>query len=259
MIEVWWLLALGVVGAAIVGVARSARASTPPQGDEHAPASTTSVPPPAAPTGPAPTVNGTRAGDGAVSAGGIYHTAPEDAELDPTGWVRTAVGEVTALPLRDRRTGLFARLTYRDAVAAAKLLGAELLSEREQDAIALEGVMLDPCTLPPTAQMASAEWAQREDRCIADQLLALSWDRVSPVNNAGKDWVRGAPPGRALNRGWYAKTGPDGRPRVDPKTGHFVGGRPGPGVRLIQTTGGAHNDTHTDYSQLTRLIRREAA
>lgn len=248
----WVVLALGVLGVAAIGLARQAFASSPDAPKKSAadspPASTSpnaSSVPPAAQKPPA--------GPSAVPPG-VYHTAPEDAELDASGWVGTAIGEVTALPLRDRRTGLFARLTYRDALAAAKLLGGELLSEREQDAIALEGVMLDPCTLPPTSQMASLEWAQREDACIAAQLSAQAWDRASPVSNAGKDWIKGAAPGRALNRGWYAAIGPDGRPRIDPKAGHYVGARP-PHARLIQTTGGAHNDGHTDYSQLTRLRR----
>lgn len=253
----WIVVALGVLGVVGLGLARSARASQQ-SGDDGAPATPATTSPNASSVPPsAPTTTAAKPPSGPSTVGsGVYHTAPEDAELDPTGWVSTAVGEVTALPLRDRRTGLFARLTYRDAVAAAKLLGGELLSEREQDAIALEGVMLDPCTLPPTAQMASVEWAQRHDRCLTDQLHAIAWDRASPVNNAGKDWIRGAAPGRALNRGWYAERAPNGQPRI--ADGHFKGGRP-PAARLIQTTGGAHNDGHTDYSQLTRLVRREAA
>lgn len=252
-------LVLGVLGIAALGYARSALAAARGTGESE-PASSSSPTSPKAgnvapPTPSAPKPAPLATGPSVVSSG-TYHTAPDDAELDPSGWVSTAVGEVTALPLRDRTTGLFARLTYRDAIAAAARLGGSLLSEAEQDAIALEGVMLDPCTLPPTAQMASIEWAQREDACIKAQLSAQGWDGRSPVSNAGKDWIRGAPPGRALNRGWYAER--DGRGNPVLADGHIKGGRP-PNARLIQTTGGAHNDGHTDYSQLTRLIRREGA
>ncbi len=185
---------------------------------------------------------------GAIAPGedrGIYSTHPDDAELDTSGKVSTSVGTVTALPLRDRKTGLFARLTYHDALTAAARLGGQLLSESEQDAIAKEGTILDPVILPPTSSMGSLAWARREDAGIQTQLSAKGWDGSSPVTNAGKDWIRGAAAGKAINRGWYVNAAGAGTP---PPAGH-----------LIQTTGGAHNDAHTDYSQLTRLIFSEAA
>ena len=81
--------------------------------------------------------------------------------------------------------------------------------------------------------MSSLEWANAEDACINKQLDALHFDAYTIVNNAGKDWIRGAPAGRAINRGWYDKSSKYG---------------------MIQTTGTAHDDGHTDYSQLTRIV-----
>jgi hypothetical protein len=170
---------------------------------------------------------------------GIYQTHPDDAELDPTGNVAAGGVLVTALPLRDRKTGLFARLTYADALIVAARLGASLLTAEIQDAIARAGIVLDPCTLPPTSSMRSLAWAQHEDACITAQLAARGYDGSKPVTVA-KDYLADAPAGHGRIRGWFVLSGTN------------KGAAPPEGVP-IQPDSSAHDPQWNDYSQLLRL------
>lgn len=169
---------------------------------------------------------------------GIYETPPEAAIIHPCGWVdwtlpNGRVIKVTCLPLLDVRTGLFARLRYRFAAIVAKREGAQLMSEEIADDLAARGFRLKPCILPPTSAMASKEWAEKHDACVKAQLER--WDGRSATANIGKHWLRGAAPGRALNYGWHDSAAPNGR--------------------MWQSRGTRHDDMHTDYSQLTYLVK----
>lgn len=160
--------------------------------------------------------------------------------------------EVTRLPLWDAKHGVFARLTYRDALAAAQAHGARLGSTTEYDKLHAAGFEPTPCIGGLTAAeksaakaagiserdafgagMVSLEWARRHDACLFKKLA--TWDGQKPVSNAGKQWIGGAPAGRALNYGWYSTAAPNGR--------------------MWQGLGKVHDDAHHDYSQLTMLWR----
>lgn len=182
--------------------------------------------------------------------GTAYTTAPEEAEVwtlgeptegelanDPQAAERAkrlstvALGgkRFTAYPLRSTVSGGFARLTYRDAGRVAKRLGARLPTEAEVRMWdSAPGVKhLSPCTQPAGPLMATREAADKHDACV----LAQVGDWRGPISGAGKHWIAGAPPGRALNFGWKRADG-----------------------SYIQTLGNAHNDLHTDYSQTTILV-----
>lgn len=178
----------------------------------------------------------------------VYSTPPDYAVLsDPGGWVDFRGMQVTALPLTDSRTGLFARLRYEDAKEVARRLGAQLLEEKDfahihEAAKTGEALEIKPVTLvaslADTLHMASLSFAKKHDARVHDQLSAANYDGSKPVSNVGKYWLEGG-----YNFGWYD----------DAATGRDVDGN-----HLIQSKGGAHIDangknTHIDYSQLTML------
>lgn len=161
----------------------------------------------------------------------IHKTAPHDAAVHESGWIRIGDVEVTALPLVDlSHPGMFARLTYRDANEVAKREGAQLLDKSLVDLVWMKGTQLRPVILKPTVEMASLAWCREHDAKVWAQLTG--WDEKTPVANAGKDWLRGAKPGRAMNYGWLQSDG-----------------------KAIQPAAQAHDEHHVDYSQLTRLVR----
>ncbi len=167
------------------------------------------------------------------------YTTPLAAAVPKAGFVSWQGMVITPLPLLDVETGLFARLRYRDAVKVAQGYGARLLSVEEADKLFAESPFkLAPCILPPTAMMASREWAEKHDACVREQLERLNWDGHTPVANVGKHWIRGAAAGRALNYGWHDSKAPNGR--------------------IWQSLGTRHDDAHTDYSQLTYLVKEIA-
>ncbi|MGL4442671.1 MAG: hypothetical protein ACRCU1_03530 [Alsobacter sp.] len=165
----------------------------------------------------------------------IYTTAVGSAQVHPSGWLPFGDGlEITAAPLIDAdEAGLFARLTYRDALAVAGAMGARLLSLTEHDKLWRTGRRLMPIIKTPGQDMASLEYARQHDAELFEQLK--SWDGKAPLANAGKMWVMGAAAGRALNYGWWDAKAPNGL--------------------MWQTLGTRHDDGHTDYSQLTMLVR----
>lgn len=164
---------------------------------------------------------------------GAYIT-PLDA-LSPPAWLPLAPGAaITAEPLRDARTGLYARLGYRSALAAARAAGATLPTPDDIEALhalAVRGgaVELPPVTLPTlamvratgyegpaegedyadaaqrlrVASMRSEAWCRLHDAAVAGALAAARWDGARPVAGAGKHWVAGAPSGRAYLMGWW--------------------------------------------------------
>lgn len=181
-----------------------------------------------------------------------HRTAAVDAVVHPTGWAPFAPGlEVTRLPLVDRRVSLpdgrpvFARLTYRDALAVAAIFGARLPTAAEMDQLHLESIVLAPCTLPAGREMISLAYSEEHDAVVWAQLE--QWDRHSPVAGAGKHWIAGAPAGRAYLMGWWVE-------HVE----RYSQVRRGPGWIQVPSppgSAGPHDDQHHDYGTTTLLVR----
>lgn len=165
----------------------------------------------------------------------VYRTPLVAVRLHPSGLVRLPSGvRVSALPLIDTDTGLFARLSYYDLLEWAKLNGYRMLRRNDVDEYHRVGLFTAPCTLVHSsadfAKMQSVEYARKHDDCFWAQLAKLPWDGSRPVL-VGKDYIEGAPPGRQLEYGWLRA----------------------PGGRVIQSPGTAHEANYTDYSQLSRV------
>lgn len=197
-----------------------------------------------------------------------YSTPPEAAVLSPNGgWVNFRGMTVTALPLTDSRTGLFARLKYEDALQTAKNYGADILTDEDLMAIhegakTGESLEIDPFVRlplkPPVrypgetdrqyggrimAPMGSLHWAKIHDAEVHDRLAAMGFQGDRPVSNIGKYWIPGG-----FNFGWYQK-GATGRDKHQNE--------------IVQSKGGEHiingKNDQIDYSQLTMLKKRGAA
>lgn len=170
----------------------------------------------------------------------VFRTLAADAR--PVGVAR--VGEVwlTVLPLVDRTSGLFARLSWASAKARAVALGGRLPSPADLDAGLAAGLLLHPVTLPTPemiprgmtdqeareALMMGREWCTVHDNRVRRQLADLGLDGRQHVASAGKHWVEGSdargaypPPGWAALYGWFRSRRPgdvwqslnDGRPK----------------------------------------------
>jgi len=199
-----------------------------------------------------------------------YVSDPADAVV--TAWAPLAGTGLlaTAEPLRDARTGLYARFTDREALEALARLGCRLPTGGEVDAIrddALSrgGCLLTPVTLPDgdmlraagisqanqaavaaflNANMASEAWCREHDRRVAAQLAALGWDGTRPAMNAGKWYIGGAPAGRAWLQGWWLLA-------TKLVAAHYIqAGHEAPGAQ------GPHGDMGSrDYGTLTMAVR----
>lgn len=177
-----------------------------------------------------------------------FRTPPSET-LVGSGWVEFNGLEYTRLPLVDRRNSLFARLTYRDAVEAAKLHGGRLPTKAEAKAIWDKGNRVEAKGLVRGGAQAKADisrmqtlgFARRYDEDIWQQLKALGtrWRDDAPTANVGKWWVYGAPPGRAWLYGWWSNDKPI---QSGPPEGQ-------PAYR------GPHDDSHFDYGTLTYVVR----
>lgn len=164
----------------------------------------------------------------------IYLSDLDRVDLHPSGWIHWQDLEITAAPLIDTsHLQLFARLTYDGAIEIARRWGARLLTQREHDEVWDHGYRLQPVIMPPGPEMASLDYALRHDARVLAQLDG--WDGSSPLANAGKQWVAGAPPGRSWNYGWWDPRAPNGI--------------------MWQRLGAAHDRRHSDYSQLSMLVR----
>lgn len=243
------VLGLAVTAAFVAHARRARAAENSPKGGPG------DSPHPAPPrTGPA-APSATPAAPAAPATGSSLVYRSPGGSVSPRGWVPLpgAEGrEVTAEPLLDPSGATrYARLGYRAASELAAQLGARLPTETEAKALHAGGVLLEPCTLPgsrmaevaavhrergwpsPVAgdrRMGSLEWARIHDDCVAAQ-IAKAGAEGSAFANAGKLWLKGAKPGKAINFGWL-------------QNGKF-----------IQNPGGVHDDQHTDYSQLITLVR----
>lgn len=172
-----------------------------------------------------------------------YVTRPADAALASAGgdgWLPLPSGVlVTRLPLLDASTGLYARLTYRDAFEVARRMGGRLPTREEVYELTAEarehGVVLKPVTLSFGPEMVSRAHAETHDAKVRARMTALAWDGVVPLAGVGKHWVAGASPGKARIAGWWN------------------------GLQHIQ--GGfsdIHGDTHHDYATTTLVVRETA-
>lgn len=177
----------------------------------------------------------------------IFRTAPENAE-DVAGWVRLPSGvEIMREPFVDRPTGLYSRLSYGDLESLAKTLGAQLVSmatlvEAWKFGVRLPSVQLITGTIEEqrekTKRMMSRAFCELHDSQVRT-FIPSTWDRSARgdqgLANVGKQWIRGASPGKARNGGWFSSRGIPVQP------------------------GGAgsehHNREYTDYSQLATLER----
>lgn len=172
----------------------------------------------------------------------VFHTQPADAILHSSGWARLPSGvEVLCLPLIDAPSGLFARLSYAEARTLASTMGAELITMAVAKEVFDSGFQTHPVTLvhkdSDFALMRGRAFCERHDKEVLAQLA--TWDRKLPVANAGKDWIAGAKPGKSRNGGWFKD---DGVP-----------------IQSGTASSEAHEDSYTDYSQLTRFMRGVAA
>lgn len=182
----------------------------------------------------------------------IFRT-PAVATLLSGGWVPFGPDglEYSVLPLLDGRNGLFARLTYAEALKAATRHGARLPSKAEAKVIWDKGHRVEARGLvrdknvEDQDQMASLKFAKRYDADIKEQLKVRKWDASKPTANVGKWWVRGAPPGRSWLYGWWNE-----------ETGVPVQAGPPQGMPSYQ---GPHTDKHLDYGTLTYLVRDSSA
>jgi len=110
--------------------------------------------------------------------------------------------------------------------------------------------------LPPKTQVINAtragivEQSQKLDAAIAGRATAL-------VADMGKDWVLSnkLKPEVAANYGWHVDTNPWGGIHTDPAVTYPAQ----PGAWVIQSVGTRHSPQHVDYSQISRLVSRQAA
>lgn len=178
----------------------------------------------------------------------IHRTLPSQAQVHSSGWVRLPSGvEVTKLPLVDtQHDGLFARLDYDSALEVAAREGAELV--HEETVIELQRLTQDgsrralgllPYLGTPRAEN-ELEHSKLHDRDVWEQLTARRWNGLSPVANAGKHWIHGAPEGKSRLMGWD-------------KDGD------GPGVAFWQGSAVAHNRKHFDDGTTTLLQRASSS
>lgn len=169
-----------------------------------------------------------------------YLTPPKEAEL-PGPWLAWEGGSITPLPLLDKRTGLYARLSYAGALEAAKRLGGRLPTWQEALKIWQKGARIKPVQLVfekyDQLRMKSLAYAVHHDKKVADQLEEMGWDGKKPVANVGKWWVAGAAPGHAWLYGWWEN------PKSDTARQGIPAGE------------GHHDDAHHDYGTLTYLVR----
>jgi len=178
-----------------------------------------------------------------------YETALED--VGALAWLPFLDGEITALPLSDRRTGGFAHLSCRRALEAAALHGARLPTREEVHELHRVGLRVAPVILPTaemvaasgfTAQqlrereMVSLDWCELHDRAVLDLLDDAGWDGSRPVSGAGKHWIQPCPRGRGRLCGWW---------------------QPGAEEPIQAGTDerGTHDDAHHDYATTTLLVR----
>jgi hypothetical protein len=202
-------------------------------------------------------------------------TLAGDAKVHDSGWVALPgfALEVCRLPLIDGKRALpsgrplFARLTYRAALAWCEQNQCRLIDKVVLDGFRRAATVLRPALLPDAAvraaspqlpgespggwderlrkSMTSVAWSERHDQKVWDQLDALGWDGQALVFGAGKHWIAGAPAGRAWLMGWWRGT------EAQPHQAYWQ--------NPPQNPRGPHDDLHHDYGTTTLVVRNVAA
>jgi GH25 family lysozyme M1 (1,4-beta-N-acetylmuramidase) len=174
----------------------------------------------------------------------IHRTTPDQAALHPSGWCALdATREITAVPLVDSaQLGLYARLSYADALAAARRFGASLISAADLATLRAFALPLEPVTINPDSN--TIEASRNHDFRVGAALARAGWDQHQPVCGIGKWWLAGAPHGRAWLGGWWSHN----LALYGPRRGAGWVQQPSSGL-------GPHNDQHFDYGTLTMLVR----
>lgn len=190
-----------------------------------------------------------------------YRSRAENAVISAKSKVPFLPGRtITAEPLIDSATGLYARLTADDYKAVAKQLGGRMMTIAELDAlhrgIGVRRFLLKPITLWAQGRdIRQFQWAVEHDRQLLMQLAqgpgapyaSGTWDGTCPLANAGKYFV-GEPAEAGTNMGWWepskaryiqnpSPSGTDGNPTTLPPHGS-------PG----------NTSSHCDYSQLAMVV-----
>jgi GH25 family lysozyme M1 (1,4-beta-N-acetylmuramidase)/peptidoglycan hydrolase-like protein with peptidoglycan-binding domain len=169
------------------------------------------------------------------------HLELEWAELEVKRGADTATLFVTADAVRigDLTDAVRINATARTAQQIADLLGCVLQTPKICDLVWEQAsIKLSPSFQAPDAAMASTERMVLHSRAVDEKIRG----RVGLVANVGKDWVLTnrlfSHPQRAANYGWFDTRAPN--------------------RRMWQTLGLSHNLEHVDYSQVVRLVRRDA-
>jgi len=178
-----------------------------------------------------------------------YISRPDSCDVHPAGWLALPSGvQITCMPLVDRETSLYARLSPVQAAAWCAARGMRLPSAQELDQLHVRALHIDPVTLPtmdmlraagvPTnnqaaidsyrnAHMRSKAWCEAHDEEVSKRLARAKWN-LQPCANCGKHWTTAGG-----IYGWWQSTG-----------------------RRIQHLSYAHrSSTHTDYATTTHAVR----
>lgn len=178
-----------------------------------------------------------------------YVSNLDHVELHPSGWLLLPSGaQITCMPLVDRSTGLYARLSPITAEQWAASHGVRLPTTEELDQLHARSLHIAPVTMPSGAQLAEAgisardtraidafrnahmrslEWCRLHDDIVAERLAAEHWSG-QPVSNAGKHWTAGG----GIYGWWLGPT------------------------KMIQRASYAHKGSvHTDYATTTHVVR----
>ena len=209
-----------------------------------------------------------------------YTTEPDDVvRPGPAGWAKVGNHWQSLEPLRDRKTGLYARPTYAGGKEALARLGLRLPTPDEVDArrqavlaaagsgaIELPVIALPDSTMRADAGakddaaiqkmrdsykggMSSLWWARHFDELMAQALARRGWNGRSLVSNLGKMWIAGASegspaPGKALLKGWWDPNLPN---RLGGMGRWTQEGTAKPGEEF-------HTDAHHDYATLLYAV-----
>lgn len=141
-----------------------------------------------------------------------------------------------------RIDGVRVNVSHATAQRIADVLGCVLPTSKISDLIhASASVVLQPKLGAPDSTMASTARMLQHSRLV-DVDLRGRIDGGGHVSTVGKDWVNTARlvgrPDRAANYGWHDPAAPNGK--------------------VWQPVGLAHDRDHVDYSQVLRLVSREA-
>ncbi len=177
---------------------------------------------------------------------GVYKSRPEDCVLS-SNLLKIGAKLYTAGPVRDNRSKLFARLDYNDSRAFLASKGLRLITAAEWVALLTnyrdQCMILRPCTMGDwesnSNKMRSLGYQKKHDECVSGEIASHGgWDASTILINCGKQWLDGAPKGKSINYGWF----------WNQNKNEFS-------MTPIQGPGQAHEDTYTDYSQLTMGVR----